>query len=172
MESIGDYAFAGCGLLESVRLPESLTNIGRQAFSNCSALKNITVPGGVKRIKNSTFFECRSLEEVTLQQGIKDLDEYAFWYCSKLQRVRIFTGLEFLYFNAFADCPRLSEVIFDGKLYHIRGIQDDMQIPYIVRRIAYSCRPRKDEIPRALSFPSGYPYMDEFEYLNSGGEED
>ena len=30
----------------------------------------------------------------------------------------------------------------------------------------------EDEIPRALSFPSGYPYMDEFEYLNSGGEED
>ena len=41
---IGTRAFAGCGLLTGVTVPESVTEIGPYAFAGCDRLKNIMVP--------------------------------------------------------------------------------------------------------------------------------
>ena len=40
---INDRAFAGCGDLRSVTIPETVKSIGKQAFYNCKQLRNITI---------------------------------------------------------------------------------------------------------------------------------
>ena len=37
-ESIGDYAFCGCGSLTNITIPNSVTSIGDYAFANCNAI--------------------------------------------------------------------------------------------------------------------------------------
>ena len=45
MTEIGPSAFAGCGSLTRVVLPESVTSIGKGAFERCGSL-TVTVPRG------------------------------------------------------------------------------------------------------------------------------
>ena len=171
LECIDEYALSHSYVLESINLPESLVSLGKSAFSSCYELKRVVVPGSVKSIKANTFFECRSLEEVVLGDGIEDIGQYGFWLCGKLKKVTISTSLKHLYFDAFEDCKSLTTVVCDGEEYSIRVESSIDKAPSIVKDIAFSCRPRKREYYRALQFPAGYPYMDEQEYLNTGGEE-
>ena len=55
LDRIGVGAFAGCKSVESVILPESLTEIGSLAFSGCESLLEITIPKAVERIGVGAF---------------------------------------------------------------------------------------------------------------------
>ncbi len=55
VESIGNDAFAFCRSLESVTIPNSVTNMGRHAFTGCSKLKSVTIPDTVTTIGNIAF---------------------------------------------------------------------------------------------------------------------
>lgn len=45
--SIGDSAFAGCGALISIEIPDCVVFIGYSAFSGCRNLESIKIPDGV-----------------------------------------------------------------------------------------------------------------------------
>ena len=52
---IGEYAFAGCTSLESVTVPENVTQILKGAFEGCLSLSEVILPLSVKVIKDSAF---------------------------------------------------------------------------------------------------------------------
>ena len=54
--SIGERAFAGNAVLQSVVLPKGVTAIGEYAFSECKNLKSISLPAGVQKIGDFAFF--------------------------------------------------------------------------------------------------------------------
>lgn len=47
---VGDFAFYGCDVLETVHLPASLTAVGINAFGNCPKLDNFVIPSKVRLI--------------------------------------------------------------------------------------------------------------------------
>ena len=59
--SIGSYAFANCGSLTGVSIPNTVTSIDNYAFYNCSGLKNIMIPYSVTIIGADAFNYCYGL---------------------------------------------------------------------------------------------------------------
>ena len=77
-------------------------------------------------------------------------------------------------FNAFEGCRKLTQAEYEGKTYRIERHKSE-GLPWALDRIPHcfgldpkKCKPY-NPAPR---FPDGYPYMDEYEYLNTGGEEE
>ncbi len=58
--------FAGCTSLQTIKLPNSVTEIGNYCFSNCASLKEISLPNSLKTIANHAFAWCTSLEVIKM----------------------------------------------------------------------------------------------------------
>ena len=63
--NIGDEAFAGCYNLTNITIPASVINIGNEAFAYCSSLTNIAIPASVISIGNEAFANCTHLAAIT-----------------------------------------------------------------------------------------------------------
>lgn len=98
--AIGKNAFAtmnGSGKhqkneeLQSVKLPDTITDIGDHAFYYCTNdnFTSIKIPDGVTEIKKGTFGTCTSLENVTLPNGLTTIGEGAFSACSALTSIKL-----------------------------------------------------------------------------------
>lgn len=62
---IRDYAFNHCSSLTSIDFPVALNTIGNYAFFGCSSLKSIEIPSGVTGIGAGAFGDCSSLSTAT-----------------------------------------------------------------------------------------------------------
>ena len=82
--SIREYAFAKCTLLESITIPDSITNIGYAAFTDCSSLTSIVIPNGVSSIGESTFSGCTSLESIVIPDSVSSIHSRAFDDCTNI----------------------------------------------------------------------------------------
>lgn len=87
VESIEDYAFAGCTGLTSITIPDSVTYIGVCAFLNCSHLTSITMPAYVYSIQEQAFVGS-GLTSITFQ-NVYDIRSEAFKNCPDLVEVII-----------------------------------------------------------------------------------
>ena len=75
--------------IQSVIIPDTVTEIGEEAFWNCENLKSVTIPGSVKVIGKSAFSNCKQLETVSISSGVVEIGEQAFSYCSDLRSVTL-----------------------------------------------------------------------------------
>ncbi len=121
-------AFFGCYSLNTVSLPDTLTEIGDYAFYGCKNLREINIPESVTVIGTRAFSMCRNLQILTVPTGIGRIGDSAFaqtpWYDS------------LLFHRDF--------IIFNGILYDAgQRCPDHVRIPDYVVRIAdyafYNC---------------------------------
>ena len=61
---ISAYAFAGCGGLTSIIIPDSVTTIEASAFAYCGRLTSVTIPDSVMSIGDYAFSGCSGLKTV------------------------------------------------------------------------------------------------------------
>ena len=80
-------AFQGCGSLRRIHIPSTVTVIGDQAFSDCRLLREINFPDGLENIGHSAFKGIVSLHEVTLPSSLKSVGNGAFSKCNNLKTV-------------------------------------------------------------------------------------
>ena len=97
MELIAPYAFAGCGGLESIDVPNdsNLKSIGEQAFSKCSSLENL---------------------DLSSISSLYSIGTHAFYLCDNLRKVDLSdcSALSFIGWNAFYSCVSLLSVDFSN----------------------------------------------------------
>ena len=147
--SIGDYAFSGCGSLESVTIPEGVTSIGRNAFGSCKSLTNVSIPEGVTSLGQSAFTYCDNLISVTIPEGITSINTYAFYGCSSLKNVTIPEGATEIGFAAFYDCSGLESVTIPNS------------VTSIGERVFYGCRSLTDiTLPKDIKTISSMLFED------------
>lgn len=75
--SIG-YNALGSDTIESVHIPNTVTNIGGSAFSNSPCLTRIDIPDSVEEIGREAFRYCSALTNIVVGAGLKKVGFRAF----------------------------------------------------------------------------------------------
>ncbi len=81
-KTIAGSAFENCKDLETVVIPDSVTNICNFAFQNCTSIKSITIPDSVTHIGVGSFEDCKRLKSITIPDSVKSIGEDAFYNTS------------------------------------------------------------------------------------------
>lgn len=85
---IGNEALSGCTKLESVMIPDSVTNINELAFQNCSSLTSVTLPASLKQLGNYVFWGCQNLKEVVFEGNkLYNIPGQNFFECYNLEKI-------------------------------------------------------------------------------------
>lgn len=107
--SIGPNAFSGKDI-ESITIPDSVTEIEGHAFQSCTKLKSVKLSNNLKTLDNNVFFLCTELEEITIPASVTDLGLFTF-QGSGVKTVTIENGsLEEIREYVFYQCPDLVEI--------------------------------------------------------------
>lgn len=115
---IGFCAFLACYSLSSVTIPDSITSIGYHAFLNCSGLSSITIPDGVTRIGEGAFGGC-SLSSITIPDGITSIRMSTFSGCNSLSSITIPDSVTTIENYAFYGCSSLSNITIPDSIISI-----------------------------------------------------
>ena len=134
---IGDHMFAGTKL-ESIVLPDNVTEIEYAAFCYCNSLQNITIPGrllagenvlrqctglkhftipeGTEVIGRGCFRDCTALESIDIPNTVTTIEGDAFWSCTSLRSVTIPNSVKTVG-ASFYGCSNLSDIKVPDHLY-------------------------------------------------------
>ncbi len=117
--NIGNAAFYGCTSLKTVEIPDSVTYLGTGVFYNCSSLESIIIPDGVTHIYASLFYECLNLKNVVLPNSIISIGATAFYGCINLESINIPDSVESIGDLAFYGCKSIENIVLPSSLVSI-----------------------------------------------------
>ena len=83
---IGDKLFSGHKEIESVHIPDTVTNMGEFIFDGCENLRHIDLPAQLECLWGYTFFRCGN-EEIILPDKLVTIPPFAFKDCKNLRKV-------------------------------------------------------------------------------------
>lgn len=116
---IGDEAFCYYSSVESVMIPEGVTDIGMGAFQDCS-LTEVTIPSTVKNIAHYAFYSCANLQSLEILNAPVTIGSDAFNSCG-LTSVSLGNNVKSISDNAFAYCMQLESVIIPDSVTDLGG---------------------------------------------------
>lgn len=100
LEVLNRRIFSGCSSLVKVVFPPNLTKIGAGAFSG-TGIESVVVPDSVSEMGDAVFGSCPDLKKATLSKNLKVVPEYAFSHDKNLQEVILPHGIESIEKSAF-----------------------------------------------------------------------
>lgn len=118
-------AFAGLPI-QSVTLPEGLTEIPYGMFQNCGSLRSIHIPSTVTVIGDSAFSNCRLLREINFPDGLVSIGGSAFKGIVNLYEIALPASLQAVGNAAFDKCENLKTVRYSGDIATWCTIQFEM----------------------------------------------
>ena len=111
---IGISVFSGCSSLTYARLSPGIEEISNNLFMKCSSLARVEIPRGVKKLGNNAFANCTSLTKISLPDTLTDFGFEPFKACSRLESIVLPNSLAFLGLSPFPSCESLKAVYFEG----------------------------------------------------------
>ena len=134
IESIGDYAFQSCYVLNTIEIPQSLKYLGEACFSQCDGLTNgltfqrtsgTSFTTNFKVIRNYTFWNCRRMTDLELPDGIIVIEGQqsgsSMQYMTSLSHLRLPNTLLAIGPHFLCDASSLPEVTIPASVKYIDG---------------------------------------------------
>lgn len=182
--SIAGGAFAECGSLTEVTIPDSVESIEVRAFSECTSLESIAIPGSVTDISRNAFGECSSLTDISVDSSnpaycsedgvVFDKDKTQLCFCpgGKTGMYRIPDGVKRIAGGAFSGCGKLTGVtipdsvtsIDEGAFQNCSGLENvtiGSSVKYIRTRVFEGCASLK-----TIYFRGNAPKMEVYAYYS------
>ena len=116
LKYISSGAFSDCNSLESIDLPDNITEIGLGSFLNCTALQNVKIGKNTTTIEKYAFLGCSSLKSIEIPANVKYICESAFEDCTNLSSVKLNNGLHQLDNYVFYNCLNLKKIIIPASV--------------------------------------------------------
>ncbi len=114
-------AFSDCTELTSITIPNSVTSIGNRAFYGCTGLASITIPNSVTRIGDWAFYGCTGLTSITIPDSVTSIGGSAFSGCAGLTSITIPDSVTNISDHTFSDCTSLTNVTIPDSVTSIGG---------------------------------------------------
>lgn len=108
--AIGECALAANIDVQSVVIPDSVTEIRLSAFYGCTSLKSVVIPDSVTSIGANAFCACYNLRYVTMSKNLDTIDAYAFAECYDIREIVFSDKLKNISEYCFANCIMLEKV--------------------------------------------------------------
>lgn len=89
VQEMGEDIFYYCTNLETMTIPDGITELKGSMFGNCTALKTVTLPEGLTSLGSGCFYNCISLEELQLPASLDNMNDYAFFNCASLKSLTV-----------------------------------------------------------------------------------
>ncbi len=139
--SIDRDAFANCGKLTSVVIPNSIATIGYNAFINCISLNTVVFPTSIKSFGNSIFEGCSSLPVIdsiryagtylievtdttltnyTIKENTLYIGGGAFSNCKNLTSLTLPDKVVSIESKAFSNCSNLTSIVIPDSVVSIK----------------------------------------------------
>lgn len=113
---IEQNAFYGCTNLKNFTIPSGskLKEIGYMAFARCGMLREISLPDTVEKIGDFAFFADASLRELLIPNNVKTIGKYAFMSCVNISSFIIPASVQNIGIGAFNYCISNTEIRVDS----------------------------------------------------------
>lgn len=118
---LGRYVFQSCKSLVSVEIGEGITEIPEYAFIYNDKLENIKLNSNITSIGRGAFQDCGVLTEISLPEGVKSIGSNAFRGCSRLTDIKLPEGIEKIESYMFKDCVRLTEITIPNNVLTVEN---------------------------------------------------
>lgn len=114
LTSIGDGTFRGMAALESIVIPNAVTEMGTYAFADDTSLKSAKLSTSCPWLKEGLFSECNALQSITIPSAVTKMDGYMFTNCKALTSATFEDGTDLIEmgygaswknYGLFSDCP-------------------------------------------------------------------
>ncbi len=105
-----DKLFRGHSEIESVKIPDTVTDLGEFVFDGCVNLRHLELPAELAFLWGNSFARC-GIEEITLPDKLTALPPFAFKECKNLKKVVCGAGMKKIHAWAFSGCGALCEVV-------------------------------------------------------------
>lgn len=105
--AFADECFLGCGDLESVQIPNSVTKLGERCFMRCSSLTEVNIPSTVTELPVGCFGYCASLKKIEVPSTVTSIGSACFMNCTNLADVTLPRTIQYLPEQCFSRCQSL-----------------------------------------------------------------
>ena len=117
--AIESWAFWGCSNMQSIVIPDSVTEIGNDAFKGCCSLQSIVIPDSVTVIGICAFGGCSGLQSIVIPDSVTEVGFGAFNGCSSLQSIVIPDSMTEI--AVFSGCSNLQSIVIPNSVTEIRN---------------------------------------------------
>lgn len=119
--SLRGNTFSNMYFLESVKLPDTITEIRGQAFKNCCSLTNVNIPSKLEYLGGGAFYNAKKIDNIILPDTLTFLGGESFRGASSLRKIKLSNNLTEIRGDTFSYCYSLQSIVIPDKVTRIGG---------------------------------------------------
>jgi hypothetical protein len=116
LTTIGNSAFSGNALLETITIPDGVTKLGTFAFFGASSVTSVSIGAGLIELRDYSFHDLTSLVNLTIPSTVRTIYPGAFGGATNLVNLTILNGVTTILDSAFYGANSLTSLIIPSSV--------------------------------------------------------